>query len=47
MSRGFRHNDYVATLAEVRDRCPALRRTLVLEDDWAAMVMRSCDTITM
>jgi fatty-acyl-CoA synthase len=38
MSRGFRHNDYVAMLAEVRDRCPAVRATVVFEDDWASLV---------
>src|SRR3954470_10378374 len=38
MSRGFRHNDYVAMLAEVRERCPALRTTIVFEDDWAAVI---------
>jgi fatty-acyl-CoA synthase len=38
MSRGFRHNDYVAMLAEVRARCPALRQTIVFEDDWAALI---------
>src|SRR5262245_43531904 len=38
MSRGFRHNDYVAMLAEVRERCPALRSTIVFEDDWAKLV---------
>jgi fatty-acyl-CoA synthase len=38
LARAFRHNDYVAMLAEVRDRCPALRRTIVLEDDWGALL---------
>jgi fatty-acyl-CoA synthase len=38
MSRGFRHNDYVAMLAEVRDRCPAVRETIVFEDDWDKLV---------
>ncbi|HEX4417040.1 MAG TPA: AMP-binding protein [Kofleriaceae bacterium] len=38
MARGFRHNDYVAMLAEVRARCPALRQTIVFEDDWAALI---------
>ncbi|MBC7975564.1 MAG: AMP-binding protein [Myxococcales bacterium] len=40
MSRGFRHNDYVAMLAEVRDRCPSVRATVVFEDDWAGLVAR-------
>ncbi len=34
LARAFRQNDYVAMLAEVRDRLPALRVTLVLDDDW-------------
>jgi fatty-acyl-CoA synthase len=38
LARAFRHNDYVAMLAEVRDRCPALRRAIVLEDDWGALL---------
>ena len=38
MSRGFRHNDYVAMLAEVRGSCPTVRATIVFEDDWAALV---------
>jgi fatty-acyl-CoA synthase len=38
MSRGFRHNDYVAMLAEVRGSCPTVRATIVFEDDWASLV---------
>ncbi|HEY0195676.1 MAG TPA: AMP-binding protein, partial [Kofleriaceae bacterium] len=38
MARGFRHNDYVAMLAEVRGTCPSLRQTLVFEDDWASFL---------
>ncbi|MBX6341273.1 MAG: AMP-binding protein, partial [Thermomicrobiaceae bacterium] len=34
LSRRFRQADYVAMLAEVRDRCPALRESIVLEDGW-------------
>jgi fatty-acyl-CoA synthase len=34
MARGFRQNDYVAILAEVRDQCLDLREVFVLEDDW-------------
>jgi len=37
MSRGFRHNDYVAMLAEVRGRCGTVRDTIVFEDDWAGL----------
>src|SRR5262245_60360396 len=38
MSRGFRHNDYVAMLAEVRGTCPTVRATIVFEDDWDKLV---------
>jgi fatty-acyl-CoA synthase len=38
MSRGFRHNNYVAMLAEVRGSCPTVRDTLVFEDDWATLI---------
>src|SRR5215468_8352307 len=38
MSRGFRHNDYVAMLAEVRAGCAALREVIVFEDDWARLI---------
>jgi fatty-acyl-CoA synthase len=34
LARQFRQCDYVATLAEVRDRCPDLRETLNLDADW-------------
>jgi fatty-acyl-CoA synthase len=38
LAAAFRQNDYRKMLAEVRDRCPALRLALVLEDDWAMLV---------
>ena len=38
MSRGFRHNDYVAMLAEVRAGCPAVRDVIVFEDDWDRLI---------
>jgi fatty-acyl-CoA synthase len=34
LARGFRQADYVAMVREVRARCPELRQTLVLEQDW-------------
>jgi fatty-acyl-CoA synthase len=37
-SRGFRQTDYTAMIDDVRDRCPALEETLVLEDDWDALL---------
>ncbi|HET7501718.1 MAG TPA: AMP-binding protein [Kofleriaceae bacterium] len=38
LSRGFRHNDYVAMLAEVRGGCPTVRDTVVFEDDWGKLL---------
>jgi fatty-acyl-CoA synthase len=35
LARAFRANDYVAMVAEVRDQCPALTESVVLDDDWA------------
>jgi len=40
MSRGFRQNDHVAMLGEVRARCTQLRETIVFEDDWAGLIAR-------
>jgi fatty-acyl-CoA synthase len=34
LARGFRKADYTALLAEVRGRCPELRWSLVLDDEW-------------
>jgi fatty-acyl-CoA synthase len=38
LARGFRETDYAAMLEDVRDRCPALRDALVLEDGWDALL---------
>jgi fatty-acyl-CoA synthase len=38
MSRGFRHNNYIAMLADVRAGCPTVRATVVFEDDWAELI---------
>jgi fatty-acyl-CoA synthase len=38
LSHGFRQTDYEELLAGVRDRCPALRDALVLEDDWEQLL---------
>jgi fatty-acyl-CoA synthase len=38
LSRGFRQTDYVSMLAKIRDGCPELSRTFVLEDDWEALL---------
>ncbi|HSR98852.1 MAG TPA: AMP-binding protein [Kofleriaceae bacterium] len=43
MSRGFRHNDYVAMLAEVRASCPTVRATIVFEDDWQRLIASGRD----
>jgi fatty-acyl-CoA synthase len=37
-SRGFRQTDYRAMVDEVRDNCPELQATLVLEDEWVALL---------
>ena len=37
-ARGFRTADYGAMVEQVRSRCPELRGTLVLEDDWQALL---------
>ena len=34
MARAFRGADYVAMVREVRLRCPELRQTIVLDDEW-------------
>ncbi|MFO0964457.1 MAG: AMP-binding protein [Gemmataceae bacterium] len=38
LSRGFRHTDYRPMLEEVRPRCKALEKSLVLDDDWPAFL---------
>jgi fatty-acyl-CoA synthase len=38
LARGFRTADYVAMLDEVRFRCPDLRASLVLDDDWERLL---------
>ncbi|HYO54931.1 AMP-binding protein [Archangium sp.] len=38
LSRGFRQTDYRKMLEEVRPRCPELRVSLVLEDDWELLL---------
>jgi len=35
LAKGFRQSDYVAMLREVQLRCPELRQSLVLENEWA------------
>jgi fatty-acyl-CoA synthase len=38
MARGFHDADYVAMLRDIRAECPALRATIVLEDEWEAFL---------
>jgi fatty-acyl-CoA synthase len=38
LARAFRDSDYVAMLADVRDRCPALEEALVLEEGWQLLL---------
>jgi fatty-acyl-CoA synthase len=40
LARAFRQSDYVGMLDGVRGRCPALRGSLVLDDDWDALLAR-------
>jgi fatty-acyl-CoA synthase len=38
LARAFRTSDYVGMLAEVRSTCPELKQSIVLDDDWAALL---------
>ncbi|MDQ6674786.1 MAG: AMP-binding protein, partial [Chloroflexota bacterium] len=38
LARAFRTSDYVGMLAEVGDGCPDLRQSIVLDDDWDALL---------
>jgi fatty-acyl-CoA synthase len=38
LARRFRQADYAGMLAAVRERCPALREALVLDDEWDALL---------
>jgi len=41
LARGFRGADYVALLDEVRNDCPDLEETIVLDGDWNELLRRS------
>ena len=41
LARGFRQTDYMEILDRVRPECPALRETVVLDDDWAMLLEAS------
>ena len=43
LARAFRLSDYVGMLAAVRDRCPELEKTFVLDDDWEALRRAGAD----
>src|SRR5438270_9475526 len=38
LARAFRSADYVGMLEQVRDGCPELRETIVLDDEWDALL---------
>src|SRR5499427_386526 len=38
LARAFRTSDYVGMLQEVRGDCPELRQSLVIDDDWQALL---------
>jgi len=42
-ARGFRSTDYVAMVREIRSRCPELRASLSLEDDWDHLITAAGD----
>ena len=44
LARGFRATDYVALLAEVRDRCPALHTSIVIDDEWRMLIASGAAT---
>jgi fatty-acyl-CoA synthase len=38
LARGFRQSDYVAMVDDVREHCPRLRETIVIDDDWRGLL---------
>jgi fatty-acyl-CoA synthase len=38
LAKGFRQADYCAILADVRDRCPDLRESIVIDSQWDALL---------
>ncbi len=46
LARGWKGADYRAMVDEVRPRCAALETTLVLDDDWAALLASGADAGT-
>src|SRR5579864_5996169 len=41
LAQGFRTANYVAMLDEVRGECPELQQSLVIDDDWSALLARA------
>ena len=46
LARAFRASDYVGMLVEVRGDCPDLRQTIVLDDEWDAL-LASADRVSL
>jgi len=46
LARAFRTSDYVGMLNEVRDTCPELRSSIVLDDEWDAL-LADADTVSL
>jgi fatty-acyl-CoA synthase len=46
LARGFRTTNYVSMVDEVADSCPDLRQSLVLDDEWDAL-LRGGDQVTL
>jgi fatty-acyl-CoA synthase len=46
LARGFRTTNYVSMVDEVADSCPDLRQSLVLDDEWDAL-LRDGDQVTL
>ena len=40
-ARAFRSSDYMAMVGEVSGRCPELRETIVIDEDWAGLLERA------
>ena len=39
LARAFRSSDYTLMFAQVRERCPQLRESIVLDDDWEHLLL--------
>ena len=43
LARSFRTSDYVGMLAAVRDACPDLEQSIVLDDEWDSLLARATE----